>query len=205
MILIDVKDNEMLLKEVHHRIKNNMSVMTSLLSLHENQMKAPEDKMIIRDAENQLRGMGLLYDRLYRSENYREMKASEYLPSLVEEIVNTFPKKKKVRIQTNVDDFMIGIKVIPPIGIIINELITNIMKYAFVGREKGEIVINASMKMNTIHLEVCDNGIGMPESVSFENSTGFGLILIGSLTKQLDGNIWIEREVGTKVILEFEN
>ena len=177
----------------------------SLLSLQEYQMKVPEDKMIIRDAENQLRGMGLLYDRLYRSANYREMNASEYLPSLVKEIVNTFPKNKKIQILTNIDDFMISIKTLSPLGIIINELITNVMKYAFVDRGKGEIILNARKEMKTVHMEICDNGIGMPESVSFENSSGFGLMLIGSLAKQLEGNIWIERGVGTKVILEFED
>ena len=91
-----------------------------------------------------------------------------------------------------------------PLGLIVNELITNILKYAFAGRAEGTIAVSASLEANLVSLSIADDGNGMPESIDFENSTGFGLLLVKALTKQLKGRIGIERGKGTKIVLEFE-
>ncbi len=127
----------------------------------------------------------------------------DYLPTLVDEIIRNFPNRQIVKVEKYMDDFILDAKRIQSLSIIINELLTNVMKYAFVGRNKGLITVSAINDNDHIIISVQDDGNGMPESVSFENSTGFGLQLVHALTQQLNGVIRIERRNGTKVVLEF--
>lgn len=149
--------------------------------------------------------MSLLYDKLYRSADYSELSIKEYLTSLIDDVLANFPNSLTIRILKNLQDFELDAKRMQPIGIIINELLTNIMKYAFKGRDAGMITVSATNVDGHIALSVEDDGIGMPESVSFENSTGFGLQLVHALTQQLQGTIRIERGTGTKVVIELED
>jgi two-component sensor histidine kinase len=146
----------------------------------------------------------VLYDKLYRSTGFNTISVMKYLPSLVDEIVANFPNSTSVKIEKKIDDFILDAKRLQPLGIIINELLTNIMKYAFTGRIDGFITVSASLKGNGVCLIIQDNGNGMPESIDFENSPGFGLKVVRLLTKQIGGAIRIERENGTRIILEFE-
>jgi two-component sensor histidine kinase len=150
-----------------------------------------------------MRSMGVLYDKLYRSENLREMSVKNFLPPLVDDIVGNFPNSAAVKIEKYIDDFVLDVKVLSPLGIITNELITNAMKYAFIGRDDGVITVAASTKDNRMTLTVQDNGNGIPDSVDIESSTGFGLKLVGILAKQLHGTVRIESGNGTSIILEF--
>jgi PAS domain S-box-containing protein len=199
-----LREKELLLKEVHHRIKNNMSSLMSLLSLQSNALKNPEAVGALLEAKDRMRSMGVLYDKLYRSENLREMSIKDYLPPLVDEIVGVFPNRGLVKVETRVDDIVLGVKALSPLGIIVNELITNAMKYAFAGRESGSISVSASAKDGRVTLIVEDDGNGIPESVDIENSSGFGLQLVGMLTAQLDGAMRIERRKGARFVLEFD-
>ncbi|MCJ7587875.1 MAG: PAS domain S-box protein [Candidatus Aminicenantes bacterium] len=199
-----LREKELLLKEVHHRVKNNMSSMMSLLSMQSNALKNPEAVAALLEARNRMRSMGVLYDKLYRSENLREMSIKDYLPPLVDEIVGVFPNRGMVKIEKRIDDIVLGVKVLSPLGIIVNELITNAMKHAFTGRKDGLINVSASAKDNRVTLIIEDNGNGIPESVDIENSSGFGLQLVGLLTAQFDGTIRIERRKGTRIVLEFD-
>jgi PAS domain S-box-containing protein len=199
-----LREKELLLKEVHHRIKNNMSSMISLLSLQSTALKNPEAVAALLEARDRMRSMGVLYDKLYRSENLREMSIKDYLPPLVDEIVGVFPNRDLVKIDKRIDDIVLGVKALAPLGIIVNELITNAMKHAFAGRESGSINVSASAKDGRVTLIVEDDGGGIPESVDIENSSGFGLQLVSILTAQLDGAIRIERRKGARFVLEFD-
>jgi two-component sensor histidine kinase len=199
-----LREKELLLKEVHHRIKNNMSSMMSLLSLQSNALKNPGAVAALREARDRMRSMAVLYDKLYRSENLREMSLKDYLPLLVDEIVGVFPNRDLVKVGKKVDDIVLGVKVLSPLGIIVNELITNAMKHAFTGRESGSINVSASAKDGRVTLIVEDDGNGIPESVDIANSSGFGLQLVDMLTAQIDGTIRIERLKGTRFVLEFD-
>jgi two-component sensor histidine kinase len=148
--------------------------------------------------------MEVLYDKLYQSIGSEPVTVKNYLPSLVNEIVRNFPGSTKVKVETSIADFVINARTLQPLGIIINELLTNIMKYAFIGRSSGVITVSAAVKDNSVSLAIQDNGIGIPETVDFENSTGFGLRLVSMLTKQIAGTLRIEHENGTRIILEFE-
>ena len=131
------------------------------------------------------------------------MSIKHYLPPLVDEIINVFPNKASVQIETRIDDFVLGVNLLSPLGIIVNELLTNAMKHAFIGRDDGLIKISAAIKDHRATLVIEDNGNGIPETIDIENSSGFGLQLAGRLTKQIGGTIKIERENGTRFVLEF--
>jgi two-component sensor histidine kinase len=126
------------------------------------------------------------------------------LLSLVDEIIGNFPNGNMVKVEKNIGDFILDVKRLQPLGIIINELITNVMKYAFKGRESGLITVSATDTDGHVAISIQDNGNGIPESINFENSTGFGLHLVRILTQQLNGTIEIERGNGTKIVLEIE-
>lgn len=199
-----LEEKDLILKEVHHRIKNNMNTIYGLLILQAGTMKDPLSISALEDSGHRVRSMMLLYDKLYRSPDFTELSVAEYINPLVDEILANFPNSSHIATEKNIRDFILLSKQLQPLGIIINELLTNIMKYAFIGRDTGKIVISASMKDNLVLIEIADNGNGMPESVNFENSSGFGLFLVNGLTQQLNGNIRIERGEGTKIILEFK-
>jgi PAS domain S-box-containing protein len=199
-----LKEKELLLREVHHRIKNNMNTMYGLLSLQAEAMEVPAAAAALNDAVARIQSMMVLYDKLYRSDAFKELSVKDYLPALIGEVVRSFPQSNIIRIEKRIDDFVMDVKTLVPLGIIVNELLTNTMKYAFKGMDSGFISVSVSKKDNRASLVLADNGIGIPESVSFENSTGFGMQLVSMLTEQIGGRISIERGDGTKFILEFD-
>ena len=196
-------EKELLLKEVHHRIKNNMNTIKGLLTLQIFSENDPGAAESLKSAESRVNSMIMLYDRLYTTDNYRELALKDYLEPLAEEIVGSFPANARIELDTRVDDFILNVKILTPLGIIVNELITNIMKYAFKGRESGEIFLSAVLENRKVQLVISDNGVGIPESVDFGASTGFGLDLVKMLVDQIDGRIVIERGRGTRFVLEF--
>jgi two-component sensor histidine kinase len=167
-------------------------------------MTDPGAVAALNDARRRMQSMMVLYDKLYRSEGFRELSAKEYLVPLVREIIDNFPNKEIVTIEMHVEDVILDIERLSPLGIIVNELITNIMKHAFVGWDKGVISIAASLKENHATISVQDNGIGLPEGFDLKTSTGFGLRLVDMLTEQIGGSMRIEKEKGTRFILEFD-
>ncbi len=197
-------EKELILKEVHHRIKNNMNTLSSLLTLQAETLEEPSAIAALADAGTRLQSMMVLYDKLYQSVDFKEISFQGYLSSLVDEVIGNFPNSSSVKINKSIDDFIIDVKLLQPLGIIINELLTNIMKYAFTGRSSGIITVSAALAATMVIIVIQDNGNIIPESINFENSTGFGLMLVGMLTKQIGGKIRIERGGGTKIILVFE-
>jgi two-component system response regulator len=196
-------EKELLLKEVHHRIKNNMNAIKGLISLQLAVEKESSAISLLHDLECRVQSMILLYEKLYCSENYRELSVKNYLTTLAEDIISNFPNSGIVKINTEIDDFILNVKDLTPLGIIVNEILTNAMKYSFTGRESGIVILSGAMKDNKVQISIEDNGIGIPETVNFENSTGFGMQLISMLTEQINGSIRIERNNGTKYIINF--
>jgi len=196
-------EKELVLKEVLHRVKNNMNTLHSLLVLQTMNTEDPAAVAALKDAAIRVQSMMVLHDKISRTSSLNNISVANYLPSLIDEIISNFPNSKMVKVVKKIDDFVINAKMLQPFGIIINELLTNIMKYAFTGRKDGIITVSASLKGNNLSVIIADNGNGMPEAVDFENSTGFGLSLVKMMTDQLAGSIRIERRNGTSIILEF--
>lgn len=196
-------EKELLLKEVHHRIKNNMNTISSLLSMQSAAMKEPSALVALQDAVNRIQSMSLLYDKLYRSTDFTELSVNEYMSALIDRVVAHFPTRQNIETVKDLQDFTLDVNRLQPLAIMINELLTNIMKYAFNGKQDGQINVSAKLLDKRVTIIVQDDGIGIPESVSFENSTGFGLQLVDALARQLDGTVGLERGNGTKITLEF--
>jgi PAS domain S-box-containing protein len=199
-----LKEKELLLREVHHRLKNNMLVMMTMLTLQTKTLKSPEAVAALEDVKGRLQSQYVLYDKLYSKDKLKEMSTTDYIPALVNKIIGAFPNKASIKIETQIDEFLLGVETCFPLGILINELLTNCLKYAFIGRDDGLIIVSATIKDHLVTLVIEDNGIGLPESIDLKTSCGFGLKLVGMLTSQLYGTIRIEREKGTRFILEFE-
>jgi len=198
-------EKELILKEVHHRIKNNMTTIKGLLALQAHTLADPAAVRALGDAESRVQSMALLYDVLYRAPDFRRISLAMYLPSLIDEIMGSMETGTAVRTEKHIDDIDLNVETIQPLGIILNELLTNIMKYAFEGRTAGLVTVSASLDAagGRVILIIEDDGNGMPETVDFGHSTGFGLVLVHELTRQIGGAIRIERINGTRIILEF--
>ena len=197
-------EKELVLKEVHHRIKNYMNTIRALLSMQADESKDEVTRIALCDAEKRLNSMAVLYEKLFSSKNYSKLSIAEYLPSLVDEIVSNFPTSRIVTIEKHIQDFELDTKHLQPLGLIINELLTNIMKYAFTGRPSGHITVTAAHNDGHIAISVHDNGVDFPDGASLDSHSGFGLQLVQALTEQLHGKISIEQNNGTQITLEFE-
>ncbi len=196
-------DKDLLLREVHHRIKNNMTTIKGLLSLQIAAEKNESSVASLKDAENRVQSIMMLYDQLYCTDNYRELPVRGYLEPLAQNIAAAFSLGDKVRIEARIDDIILNIQELTTLGIITNELLTNMMKHAFVGRDRGLITLSLESIPDALRMVIRDDGVGLPVSVNFENSAGFGMKMVGMLVEQISGNIRIERGDGTKFVLEF--
>ena len=176
----------------------------SLLSLQSGMASNPSASETLEAAKNRLISMMHLYDKLYRSDNFREISLQTFLPPLVNEIVEVVPAGVPVETKMNIDNIPLDAKILSSLGIILNELLTNSMKYAFVGRAKGLISLSASKSDHLITLVYEDDGIGIPENVAAGNTRGFGMQLVSMLVQQINGSLRIERQGGTRFTLEFE-
>ncbi len=197
-------EKEIILKEVHHRIKNNMGTISSLLSLQAGSILDPSSAAVLRDAGDRIQSMSLLYDQLSRSEGFTELPVKDYLPALVDAVIGNFPNSPLVKVEKTMDDFILDAQRLQPIGIIINELLTNAMKYAFKGRDHGMIAVTATNRGGHVAITVQDDGVGIPGPAILDSSTGFGLQLVQALSQQLRGTLRIEQGKGMEVVLEFE-
>ncbi len=195
--LLDGKN--LLLKEVHHRIKNNMITMKNLLNLQAGSLHDDAAREALETAEKRMTSMMVLYDKLYQDDVIDEISTREYLTSLVDEIVKTSP----VFVSTSLDitDMMVPVKKAFPLGIIVNELISNAIKYAFTESGDNKLQVSLSGTDNGARLIVHDNGKGFDADT---NTEGFGLELVNALAKQLHGNFTIERNSGTTCVLDVK-
>lgn len=198
-----LEEKNLVLREVHHRIKNSMTTIRSLLVLQADSLTDPAAISALKDMECRVQSMMVLYNKLYLSVAFTEISIKDYLSSLIDEIIRNFPNYEKITVHKEITDFIIDAKILQNLGIIINELLTNIMKYAFSDGKGSIIKVVVTKTESDVTVMVTDNGQGIPPEISFESSTGFGLMLVRTLTKQLGGNIRIEREAGTMIVLDF--
>ena len=199
-----LRDKQFLLKEVHHRIKNNMSTIQGLLRLQSQSLKSAEAIAALDDAVSRVKSMMFMYDRLYRSPDFKSVCATEYFPELIDQIVESFPRAVVVTTDKHIDDFCLDARYMQPLGMAVNELVTNIMKYAFLGRATGSIQFVAKQIDTRVTVEIQDDGVGMPEELDSQNTGGFGLVLIAAMVRQLNGALSMERLNGTKATIEFD-
>lgn len=198
-----LEEKEILLKEVHHRIKNNLNTVRSLLTLQARSLTDPGARQALKDASNRVQSMSLLYERLYKSENVHAHSTREYFSSLVYDMIHVFPNSKQVTVKTEIEDFMLSVKILSDLGIIVTELITNAMKYAFSEDRCGVIRFQLFQRDTQLVLKLCNNGVPLPDNFSPENTGGFGLQLVSMLIQQLNGSLNVHSHEETCFVIEF--
>ncbi len=196
-------EKDLVLKETHHRVKNNMILISSLLQLQAGMLDDCKGKTALMDAAQRVQSLIVLYEQLYRAEGYRELRLKPFLESLIARIGEVVASVFPVAIKCEIGELALDPKTILPLGILLNELITNSFKYAFEGRESGSILVKVFRSGNRAVLEYSDDGIGLPEAVASGDYSGFGMQLVGMLVQQLRGEMRIDRASGTKFTIEF--
>ncbi len=201
-------EKEVLLKEIHHRVKNNLQIISSLLNLQADKIADGVGKEKYIESIGRIKSMAIIHELLYRSKNLSTLNIKEYLEELVSYISQTYTIKNNIQIQLNVsvsNDYFDINKAIP-CGLIINELLSNAYKYAFIEKQKGKIIIeliDSPKYKNKCLLKVCDNGIGISQQINTKDPETLGLQLINSLIQQLDGKLEIKLQKGTTFLITF--
>ena len=203
-LLLDKKnaENELLLKEIHHRVKNNLEVVSSLLALQSEKIDDLNTKEAITEGQNRVNSIGIVHQKLYQGTNLGTIEMKDYFVSLSESILYSYGEKERINLKLIMEKLDLEIDTAIPLGLIINELMTNTIKYAFPKGEKGTIIIQLENQNNNIlHLEFADNGIGKSD---ITQGTGFGGQLISLLTHQLNGTMKEIIQNGTTIIFDFK-
>ena len=198
-------EKEMLLKEIHHRVKNNLMIISSLLNLQSGYIKDKESQNIFKESENRARSMALIHERLYQSTDLKRIDFGDYITSLATELFHTYVDDRNfIELKINVEDILLDINTSIPLGLIVNELITNSLKHAFPNGMKGKINIDFYLKNDHYKFAVKDDGIGFPEDIDFQNTNSLGLQIVNSLTEQIDGEIKLNKSNGTEFKITFK-
>jgi PAS domain S-box-containing protein len=200
-----LKEKETLLHEIHHRVKNNMQVINSLLNLQSNNIQDQHVKSILKDSQSRVYAMSAIHESLHGSERLSEINLMNYLTKITTSIFQTYATDhQKVKLNNNVEEVPISLNQAYPLGLTINELISNSLKYAFPDERKGEINVNLKELDKKVELTVMDDGIGIPDGLDWKNSKSLGLKLIRTLVEnQLDGSIDLDNTNGTKFTIKF--
>jgi PAS domain S-box-containing protein len=199
---LDEKD--LLIKEIHHRVKNNLMVISSLLSLQSRYIKDKEARGLFRESQNRARSMALIHELLYRSEDLKSIEFGDYILSLSKELFHLYSVDGLIELKIDVDDIYLDINTSIPLGLIVNEVVTNSLKHAFPDGRAGVIHVDFHKTDDQYEFKVKDNGVGFPEDLDFENTDSLGLQMVTSLTRQIEGNIELDRNNGTEFKITFK-
>lgn len=202
-----VEEKALLLRETHHRVKNSINTMISMLKIQADAMSDPGAHDALVEAAERFRSMSLLYDRLHQLESPDDVRVDWYLPALVREIVRSYPHRTDVRVAEQIEsmaDVRVPARTLSLIGIIVNELVVNCLKHAFVGRDTGVIAIGVGRASSGLRIELADDGVGIQRAPSQDAGGGFGLQVIEALVRQLGARLDVHSDGGTCCVLEVE-
>ncbi|MHC5735941.1 PAS domain S-box protein [Nostoc sp.] len=198
-------EKEVLLKEVHHRVKNNLQIVSSLLQLQSQTLKDPEVIKVLRESQNRIESISLIHKNLYTSANIGQIDVADYIGNLAASLLISYQIcPGKIALETDIDSVSLNVDQAIACGLVINELISNALKHAFPNQQVGTISIALRNIGNSIEMTIRDNGIGLPENLDWRNTDSLGLSLVYDLvTEQLEGNITLERNHGTGFKIQF--
>jgi two-component system, sensor histidine kinase PdtaS len=198
-------EKEILLKEIHHRVKNNLQIIISLLNLQSGYIHDEETLRAVKEGENRVRAMALVHEKFYQVEGISEIDFAEYVEKLCQYIFQSFPEAAhRVHLTVESDNVAFDLDTAMPCGLLINEIVSNSLKYAFPDGQEGKIIIRLEISgENKIRITVQDNGKGIPEEFDLKNPTTLGLQLIDALTSQLNGDVEMHRNGGTVFNITF--
>jgi two-component system, sensor histidine kinase PdtaS len=197
-------ENELLLKEIHHRVKNNLEVVSSLLALQSAKMDDPNMQEAMLASQNRVQSMGILHQKLYQSEHLAFIEMKNYFENLCENLLDSYDETKRIQVDIDMKEINLDVDTAVPLGLIVNELFTNCLKYAFPMGEKGIIKLSLEdLADGNLNLKVTDNGVGKTLN-ALPKGTGFGTQLVDLLTRQIDGKLIQEIHNGTMVSIQFK-
>lgn len=208
---ISLYEKEVLLKEIHHRVKNNLQVISSLLNLQSAKIKQPDLLETFKESQNRIIAMALVHEKLYQSKDLSQIDFTDYMHSFIAQMNSSYnldPKNIKMHMDTNIPSHFFKIDTAIPISLILNELISNSCKYAFPGKRKGNIYLRFNLEKeskNKVYycLQVADDGIGIPRDINIKKTASLGLQLVDVLTHQIEGTLLLDRKDGTKFTIRF--
>ena len=198
-------ERELLIKEINHRAKNNLMVVQSLLKLQSNKARYKADKEMFAESENRVRAMGMIHDRLYRSGDLSTIDMPEYINSLASILFKNYRQDdSKVKLRVHTDDMKMDIDTIIPCGLILNELLSNALKYAFPKGRKGMLEVSLTDNGDkTCTMNIKDNGIGLPEGLDIYNTDTLGMQIVTSLCQQIEASLEVSNDGGASFIITF--
>lgn len=205
-VLAALKEKDLLLSEIHHRVKNNLQVIQSLLDLQSSKITDGVALQMLTESQNRIKSMSLIHQTLYESKDFARVDFGSFLESLVPSLVSSYgTDPRRVTLSIDCSEIRLPIDAAIPCGLIVNELISNALKHAFPGGNRGEIKIAlASEADNQVVLSVGDDGIGIPDSLDLTNATTLGLQLVTLLADQLGAAVTIHRSNPTRFVLQFK-
>ncbi len=200
-----LKEKEVLLKEVHHRVKNNMQVISSILNLQSSYVSDVYALNLLKECQNRIKSMAFIHESLYQTKNFESVNFSEYVATLSKNLVHTYSvNSQKIKLILTLDKLFLNLDTSIPCGLIINEIISNSLKYAFPDNRDGIIFVTLKINNNNVELEAGDNGIGIPLNIDLKQSQTLGLQLVDTLVEQINGTIILDRTKGTKFKIQFK-
>jgi PAS domain S-box-containing protein len=205
-IKASLREKEILLREIHHRVKNNLQIISTLLYLQSGYIKDKEAFEMFKESQNRLKSMALIHDKLYQFKDLGKIDIAEYIRELATDLFHSYGVKPDgVKLKIDVHEVLLGVDTAIPCGLIINELVSNSLKHAFLDGREGTIRIELlrSVNENTFILIVSDNGVGFPKDLDFRNTETLGLQLVITLVEQLKGTIELDRSRGTEFTITF--
>jgi len=204
-IKTSLREKDVLLREIHHRVKNNMQIISSLLRLQSRLIKDSKMVEMFKESQNRIRSMALIHEKLYQTDDLSRINFAEYIRSLTVHLFHTYRVNPNiVKMNTEVEEVYLSINKAIPCGLVINELVSNALKHAFPDSKKGEIQIKLySNRQNRTKLVVSDDGIGLPENLNIQEPETLGLQLVYDLVKQIEGTVKLDRTEGTTFYISF--
>ncbi|MBS3819617.1 PAS domain S-box protein [bacterium] len=199
-----LKEKDVMLREIHHRVKNNLQIIISLLRLQSDQVKNKDDLAMFKESQDRIRSMALIHEKLYQSEDLAQVDFSRYIQNFASYLFHTYRvDPNSIRLHTDIEKFSIDINTAIPLGLIINELLSNSLKHAFPEGGEGDIYVKLQSYKRARKLTIQDNGVGLPENVDLKGRDTLGMQLITSLVKQIKGIMEVKRKKGTTFIIDF--
>ncbi len=204
-IQASLREKEALLREIHHRVKNNLQVISSLMSLQAERLSDGDARKMLKESQTRIRSMAFIHEKLYHSRDLSKVDFASYIRSLASSLFQFYRLDPgQVRLETDLEDVGIDINSAGPCGLLVNELISNALKHAFPAGRKGTVRIGLRRETDgAITLRVADDGVGLPETLDFRNADSFGLQILGLLVEQLDAKIDLDRTNGTAFTISF--
>jgi PAS domain S-box-containing protein len=200
-----LKEKEVLLQEVHHRVKNNLQVISSILNLQSSYVNDPKTLEILRESQQRIKSMSFIHETIYRTADFSRLEFMDYIKTIASNLIQSY-RTAATRVDFIPDMQSVGLNLDQaiPCGLIINELVSNALKYAFKGRKKGTLTVVLKEENNDVILAVKDDGVGLPKDFAFEKNNSLGIQLVYALLEQIDATMRVDQSNGTEFFIRFQ-